>query len=335
MSRTIDLMGQRFGRLTVTARATNTSEGRARWSCLCDCGHEKTVPSKLLLDKKTTSCGCFRRQRQSKVRKQELLGRRFGLLVVESCIGLTSHGNYSWLCRCDCGTKKAVSSAGLLSKARPTRSCGCLIGKSATKRTLKDIVGQRYGRLTCLSQVPSTSKGVARWRFKCDCGGFTEANGTAVRYGAIQSCGCLRVETSRKRAKQIAIKHLKADGFEAYAADPEYAQRPCFVYLVELEGGFHKFGIAFNVKYRGRGEYLKTVYERQMPRASCWTVEQIMLQRTQAFCVSELPRGYKCHGYSEFRQNLPLAEALQEMASFCDLVEAKGWTKVAAEALAI
>lgn len=55
-----DLTGQRFGRLTVTGRADNDKNGRARWVCRCDCGEVKVEGSGNLLRGRVNSCGCHR-----------------------------------------------------------------------------------------------------------------------------------------------------------------------------------------------------------------------------------------------------------------------------------
>lgn len=53
-----DLVGRRFGRLTVTEYAGKRA-GMHRWKCLCDCGKETTVGQTLLQSGKTKSCGCL------------------------------------------------------------------------------------------------------------------------------------------------------------------------------------------------------------------------------------------------------------------------------------
>jgi hypothetical protein len=55
MPRFQDLTGQRFGTLTVIARAENRNEHTC-WRCLCDCGREATIQTAYL--KKQQSCGC-------------------------------------------------------------------------------------------------------------------------------------------------------------------------------------------------------------------------------------------------------------------------------------
>lgn len=61
MSKLIDLTGQRFGRLTVIARAPNTGK-RVKWVCLCDCKKEKIVDGGHLRSGAIQSCGCLHRE---------------------------------------------------------------------------------------------------------------------------------------------------------------------------------------------------------------------------------------------------------------------------------
>jgi hypothetical protein len=58
---TIDLAGQKFGRLTVKARVPREhgTQGQAMWLCRCDCGTLKPVGSNALRSGATRSCGCL------------------------------------------------------------------------------------------------------------------------------------------------------------------------------------------------------------------------------------------------------------------------------------
>lgn len=58
-----DLTGQRFGHLTVIARAANGKDGGVRYDCLCDCGSRKTIRGKHLKSGAIDNCGCQSRQR--------------------------------------------------------------------------------------------------------------------------------------------------------------------------------------------------------------------------------------------------------------------------------
>lgn len=59
----IDIIGQKFGRLTVVSRSENDPRGNARWLCRCNCGVEKVVLAQSLRKGATVSCGCFNTQR--------------------------------------------------------------------------------------------------------------------------------------------------------------------------------------------------------------------------------------------------------------------------------
>lgn len=59
-----DLIGQKYNRLTVSARAPR--KGRHHyWHCVCECGREVVVKQSHLRDGRTKSCGCFAKERVS------------------------------------------------------------------------------------------------------------------------------------------------------------------------------------------------------------------------------------------------------------------------------
>jgi len=59
-----ELIGQRFGQLTVIAFAGRTGT-RYKYLCRCDCGKEKNIDKYSLVSGRTTNCGC-----QSKYKKR-------------------------------------------------------------------------------------------------------------------------------------------------------------------------------------------------------------------------------------------------------------------------
>ena len=61
MSKAYDMIGQKFGRLTVVSRGPN-SEGKSkatRWNCQCVCGKTVLCFGSNLKRGNSTSCGCF------------------------------------------------------------------------------------------------------------------------------------------------------------------------------------------------------------------------------------------------------------------------------------
>lgn len=73
---------------------------------------------------------------------KDLSGQRFGKLTAIKPVGRNKHGNYFWLCKCDCGNEKTVRSSSLLSGY--TRSCGCL-ATSARTENIKKANGFYHG----------------------------------------------------------------------------------------------------------------------------------------------------------------------------------------------
>lgn len=72
MGALVDLTGKRFGRLVVLRLEEmrgNKHGTNAVWLCRCDCGVEKVAYSMNLQRGKTTSCGCYSRERHSKMLK--------------------------------------------------------------------------------------------------------------------------------------------------------------------------------------------------------------------------------------------------------------------------
>ena len=110
-----DLAGMRFGSLVAVELE---SPNPAKWICICDCGTAASVFARNLRSGNTKSCGCGHDDAYKR-RIKDLTGQRFGTLTV---IRLHSRRRVRWLCRCDCGTEKAI--LGLSLNNGMTRSCG-------------------------------------------------------------------------------------------------------------------------------------------------------------------------------------------------------------------
>lgn len=118
-------------------------------------------------------------------RKLDLMGRRFGRLIVLGSTDKRYYGQIIWFCKCDCGNYKEIPSGNLIGGS--TRSCGCLIGV----HNKKDITDQRFGKLVVIKVAGKASDGSYTWLCKCDCGNIVEANGCSLRANVKRSCGCL------------------------------------------------------------------------------------------------------------------------------------------------
>lgn len=134
----------------------------------------------------------------------DLLGKRFGSLVVIGRVPNDSWNHPRWLCRCDCGMETEVQASNLRRPRSPTRSCGC------RRRQIIDLTGQRFGKLLCLDyelrDVPDKNrinKQRAYWRCLCDCGRLRYVTATNLRKGNTTSCGCSRILPDDTAAKRL------------------------------------------------------------------------------------------------------------------------------------
>jgi hypothetical protein len=119
MSKT--LIGKIFGRYEVIGEGNRKGTNRY-WRCKCDCGVVKEVRGSHLISGNTVSCGC------KKKFFENLIGNRFGRLVVIAYARKDKH--HMWSCLCDCNNKVIVDGTSL--KSKNTQSCGCF-QKAMTK----------------------------------------------------------------------------------------------------------------------------------------------------------------------------------------------------------
>lgn len=66
-----DLKGNKYGRLTVTGKSglkrSKGGHSSITWNCLCDCGNEVVLTTSALTSGNTKSCGCYKKDRNSKI----------------------------------------------------------------------------------------------------------------------------------------------------------------------------------------------------------------------------------------------------------------------------
>ena len=135
MARVIDMTGKQFGEWTVLKRAGSDKRGQALWECQCSCGTIKLVVGSTLRNGTSKSCGCKKveNSRENNGKFVNEIGNRYGKLIViakDEELSIKNHRAY-WICKCDCGNYKTVSSKCL--RSGKTKSCGCLISHGEEK----------------------------------------------------------------------------------------------------------------------------------------------------------------------------------------------------------
>jgi hypothetical protein len=117
------LLGERFGYLTVMSY-NGCKRRRSYWNCICDCGEKVIRPGHELLksnreQKATISCGCMKGIKQ----RLDLVGKRFGKLLVVESLGVNEFRQQIVKCKCACGHISNHHASSLVNGK--IKSCGC------------------------------------------------------------------------------------------------------------------------------------------------------------------------------------------------------------------
>lgn len=193
MGKIIDLTGQQFGRLTVIDMFGKDRRGEIIWHCICECGETKNVLGSNLRKGLTQSCGCLQKERAGKNTPiKDLTNQRFGKLTAIEPTKKRLNGQVVWKCLCDCGNEIEVRSWNLISGK--ACSCGCSRSEAARLIYKKNLLGQRFGKLTVIEELPfePNKSGNVYWKCKCDCGNETILYTNLLTQG-VSSCGCLNI----------------------------------------------------------------------------------------------------------------------------------------------
>lgn len=114
--------------------------------------------------------------------KIDITGQRFGKLVALNPTSLRIRNYVVWECVCDCGSKTLVVTNNL--KFGNIKSCGCL------QSSIKDRVGQRFGKLVVIKLIKKEMYGNTLWECLCDCGSKIRVKSKNLSKRSRKSCGC-------------------------------------------------------------------------------------------------------------------------------------------------
>lgn len=150
----------------------------------------------------------------------DLTGQKFGMLTAIERDYSSDRNDAMWICKCDCGNKKSVSSSDL--RHSKVKSCGCSSFQLVSESKLKDISGKRYGRLVAIGRVRLNENHLSVWLCKCDCGNYCEVPLSGLTGGKTRSCGCLHKETFNRNKH----KESKTRLYRIWAAMRDRCNRP-------------------------------------------------------------------------------------------------------------
>lgn len=149
LGRAENLVGQKFGKLTVLYRVKNIGKHTA-WKCKCECGNLTNVRIDHLKEHRVISCGCYNKEKASNHLKainhkgknmKDITGLKSGWLVaIEPTEKRIKYGNNNshvvWKCQCLNPIHKIPTFCEATCTALTTKnktSCGCINSKGEAK----------------------------------------------------------------------------------------------------------------------------------------------------------------------------------------------------------
>ena len=122
-------------------------------------------------------------------KSKDLIGMRFGNLVVTAKAEGLQDRYYTWHCRCDCGNEIVVNTKNLT--AHRTTHCGCKASKLRNSHQKpQDRTGKKYGALTALRMIGKSDSGAFLWECECECGNHITVTAKQLQRNGIKDCGC-------------------------------------------------------------------------------------------------------------------------------------------------
>lgn len=185
MAKRVDLVGQRFGRITVIKPTTKEdlinaglATDRRRWWGQCDCGNLKIYTTGNLKSGTTSSCGCYKTEYLENELK---IGDKYGSLIITKKTSkklrrITVYEFYCEACNSYCEMSREAITKG-------SQTCGC--------SKYVDLRGMIFGKLTVLKRSENKQQRNFKWVCKCECGNIVEVAGGKLTSGGTRSCGCL------------------------------------------------------------------------------------------------------------------------------------------------
>lgn len=147
------------------------------------------------------------------MKPNDLTGKKFDRLTALYPLSERRDSCVLWMCKCECGTMKAIPSTDLT--RHRVKSCGCLLHR------VKDITGEKRGHLTALRYTGERDeRGSAIYEWRCDCGNvFTRSIAGTARSDSAWMCP----ECQRKvKSRQITLARVKREVEETTGLTKKY-----------------------------------------------------------------------------------------------------------------
>lgn len=249
----LNLIGQKFGKLTVIEETPDRKNNSVVWKCKCDCGNEIKLSTKELRSDGIQKCRICGLERCPKTgRNNKYIGKTFGNLTIIKPTERRSGNKIIYECRCICGNTTYSTITEVQSGNKI--SCGCM----RSKYQIGDIINNRQ-----VLAKTGNKKGRFYYRCKCMlCG--REYDILAQTLNKTISCGCQRsigeynIIQILNKYNILYQKEYILDKKTAYRYDFALFNKNNELYrLIEFDGEQH---YEKNIKQSGWNTYQKYEY---------------------------------------------------------------------------
>lgn len=125
MKKIEDLVGIKFGRLTVLNYNGKNKSGNSMWICQCECGNiTKPIVGSSLKSGKTQSCGCYEKENLTKIQKELKKYNKFDIIGDITKVYFNNSDDY-FICDTDIFQRKYINEICWLKNDR-----GYVIGRN-------------------------------------------------------------------------------------------------------------------------------------------------------------------------------------------------------------
>lgn len=221
----------------------------------------------------------------------DLVGNRYGRLVVLEKAEPDKHSHTRWLCQCDCGNQKIIDGGSL--KKGLTKSCGCLkkeLLKQYNDSNVVNEVGNVYGYLTVIRRADDSEitpkDGRAQWVCRCKCGNEIITTGKLLRDGHKLSCGCMKKSKGEFQIELLLEKqgisyaeqytvYIEQNNYEVKQKHPYYFDfaildnNKQLLYLIEYDGSQHFIYKENSDFWNDKDQFNKTQIRDQLKNQWC------------------------------------------------------------------
>lgn len=198
-----DITGKQNNKLTVLAFDSYCSDGKVKWLCQCECGNTRVVRAASFNKGTSSSCGCSRNKPVKDCK--ELIGKKFGRWTVLGRDYSKQLTNIYLRCVCECTPNIVHSVAYTALKLGLSTSCGCYSAELQRDLHIKDLVGQRFGKVV-VDSYAGIENNNAMWNCTCDCGNKCVKSSVTLQNGFESSCGeCPKEDLVGKKFGDLTV----------------------------------------------------------------------------------------------------------------------------------